>query len=242
MRVFYTKAVLSVHDFEWDYVDYRYSDGEVLQLKGDNTATAAETAQAGFDQTLMGLFQSQYGQQQNLISYLTNQMKPIIAAGGIGMTPAALAASRTSATDTVAANTQNAVKAANVAAAKYGGDAMPSGVGAEIIGNAEVQGAEQQAQAQNEITLANQQLKNTNLWNAYSILNGQQPILSPLGYGEEATSGTNAVANTSQAITAANGPTFGQVLGGIVGGGLGALGQVFTGSFAKGGAFAPQGT
>lgn len=198
---------------------YEYC-GPIWGFKGDNTAQAAEVSQGAFNQQLMNIFTNQYGKQSSIINFLTGKMQPLINAGGQGYSPAALAAQRTSATDTIATQYKNAQAGVNAAAARTGGSALPSGVSTMIESSLAPQEAEAQSQAQNAITTNNANLKNENYWNAISVLNGQSAALNPLGYSSGATAGTGAVANTSQAVTQANGPGVGQILGGIVSGGL----------------------
>src|SRR5438105_998688 len=77
-----------------------------------------------------------------------------------------------------------------------------------------------QAAAQLGITQQNEALKQANYWNSINVLSGQAATANPLGYANSATSGSGAVADLSKAVTAANGPTLGAVLGGVAGGAL----------------------
>lgn len=191
-------------------------DGAIVDNKGDSTAQAAEQQQQQFDSQLMGIFQSQYGNQTNTLNFLKGQLQPIISKGGQGYSPQDLAAMRTQATDNLSQQFQGAQKAINATEQR----GLPSGVNAQVSGSLMAQEAEQQAAAQNEITQANESLKNATYWQAINALNGNAVEANPLGYASSATSGNNAVSNLSQAVTAANGPTFGQIAGGIIGGGL----------------------
>jgi hypothetical protein len=192
---------------------YDYT-GAVLWCKGDPTAQAAEQQQMQFDQQLMQIFQAQYGKQSAITNYLTQQLEPTISKGGQGMSPEALAAERTQSTDTLANQFQGAERAVNATEARD----LPSGVNAQISGSMAAQEAEAQAAGQNQITAQNEQLRQANYWNSIAALSGNASTINPLGYSSGATSGTNAVASTSQAVTQANGPTFGSVLGSIFGG------------------------
>lgn len=186
-------------------------------LKGDPTAQAAEQQQMSFDQQLMQLFQAQYGKQSAITDFLTKQMEPLISKGGQGFSPESLAAMRTNATDQLSNQFAGAQRAVNATEQRD----LPSGVNAQVQGSLLAQEAEQQAAAQNNITVANEQQRQQNYWNSINVLNGQAATENPLGYANGATTGTNAVANASQAVTAAAGPTFGSVIGGIAGGVLG---------------------
>lgn len=211
------------HDGSYEYT------GQVLAFKGDPTAQASEQQQSTFDQNLMNLFQAQYGKQSQITSYLTNQLEPNIAKGGTGESPAALAAARTGATDAISTNYQNAERAAGAVAAAHGGDALPSGVNAQVAGSIAASEAGAQSTAQNQITAENEQLKQANYWNSVGALSGNASLENPLGYASGATSGSNAVSGLSQAETEAAGPTAGAIFGGILGGGLSAVGNIFQG-------------
>jgi len=198
--------------------------GPVWGFKGDKTAQAAEQNQAAFDQQLMNIFTQQYGKQSQVFNFLTGRMQSMIS-NPTGYDPGALTAMRTSATDVNAQQTKNAQQAfANSVSARSGGSKLAGVSGAEASGEAAIaaEGAANEANSQNAITLANEQLRQQNYWNATNVLSGQEAVANPLGYSAGATSGTNAVSNASQAVTAAQGPSALQIVGGIVGGGLAA--------------------
>lgn len=208
---------------------YEYA-GPLLFFKGDKVAQAAEQSQANFDNTLQGIFQAQYANQTQVLQYLQGKLQNALN-NNQGYTPGQLTALRTGATDTTAQEAQNAQAGANAAAIRTGGSALPSGVSAMIESSVAQQAAQQQAQAQNAITTANANLQQQNFWNASNVLSGTAAQFNPLGYANSATSGSGAVAGLSNAVTNANGPTFGQILGGIGGGILGAAGSA--GGFGK---------
>lgn len=192
---------------------YEYS-GLCFHYKGDPVAKQEEQSQANFDNTLQGIFEAQYGKQSAITNYLTQQMEPLINEGGQGYSPQDLAAMRTSATDTLSNQFQGAERAANATEAR----GLPSGVNAQISGTLSGEEAQQQSAAQLGITEQNEQLKQQNYWNSINVLNGQAATLNPLGYSSSATSAGNSVAGLSNAVTAANGPTLGAILGSIAGG------------------------
>lgn len=194
---------------------YEYA-GPWVYCKGDTTAQSAEVAQAGFDQQLMGMMQAQYGRQSAITSYLTNLVQPQITSGGQGMTPAALSAARTGATDTISQQYQDAQRQVNAGMNR----SLPSGVNAQISGKLASSAATDIAGAQNQITSLNEQLKQQNYWNSINVLNGQAATENPLGYANAATSGSGAVSNLSQAYTASNQSQLLGALGGVVGGTL----------------------
>jgi hypothetical protein len=91
--------------------------------------------------------------------------------------------------------------------------------------------AADKANAQNQITLQNENLKQQNYWAAINALSGNAAQVNPLGYSSASTGAANAVTGLSQANTAASGPTFGSILGGVAGGALSGAGQA--GGFGK---------
>jgi hypothetical protein len=208
---------------------YEYA-GPVALAKGDQTAKNAEAQQASFNATLMSTFQQQFATQKNTLDYLKSKLQPGID-NPTGLSDAGLAAARTSSDDQFSAAYQNAQRALNAKMATSGESTLPSGVGAQLnsaLLNAE---AADKATGQNQITMQNEQLKQTNYWNSINALNGVAAQNNPLGYANSATSGSGAVAGLSQAVTASSGPTFGSILGGVVGGGLSAAGNA--GGFGK---------
>lgn len=213
---------------------YEYR-GPILSFKDDPTAQSLENSQAGFAQQLVNIFNQQYGKQSQIFDYLTGQMKAM-AASPTGYNADALAAMRTSATDVNSQETQNAKQAfANDVSARSGGSKLAGVAGATASGEATIgaAGAAQEANSQNAITLADQNLRQQNYWRAIAGLTGQQAAADPLGYSSGATSGANSVANLSQAVTSAAGPSPLQMAGGLVGGAADA--------FLGGKAFGPGG-
>lgn len=193
----------------------QYECADVSYCKGDPTARAAEQQQMTFDQQLMGIFQRQYGAQSQITKYLSGQLEPIISKGGQGMSPEALAAARTQATDTLSNQFQGAQRAINATQQR----GLPSGVNAQVSGSLMAQQAEAQAAGQNQITAQNEALKQANYWNSIDALSGNAAQINPLGYAGSATSGGNTVAGLSQANTQASGPGLGAIFGGILSGG-----------------------
>jgi hypothetical protein len=206
---------------------YEY-DGPVELAKGDSTAKAAENQQMAFNTQLMNVFQQQFATQKNTLDYLKGKLQPGID-NPTGMSADALAAARTSATDQISQQYQSAQKALNAKMATSGESSLPSGVGAQLNAALLDSQAADTANNQNQITLQNEQLKQSNYWNSINALNGVAAQNNPLGYANGATSGSGAVANLSQAVTASSGPTFGAILGGVAGGAAaGASGAGFT--------------
>jgi hypothetical protein len=220
-------------EFDWNGVQYvavpldpQEYEGPVALCKGDETAMAAERQQAAFNTQLMGIFTKQFGQQQDVLKYLQGKMQPMID-NPTGFSAQAESAMRTGASEQVAGQYQNAQKALANQRAQRGDAGLPSGVDAQIdaqVGNA---AAATGAQAQNDITLQNEQLKNANMWNAVNALSGVGAQFNPQSYGSLYNQGAGNVANLSQAYNASKQSQLMGVLGGVVGGGISALGSLY---------------
>jgi hypothetical protein len=227
------KTYSTLVEFEWNGEQYvrvpldshEYS-GPVDECKGDATALAAERQQAAFNTQLMQIFGKQFAQQQDVLKYLQGKMQPMID-NPTGFSAQAESAMRTGASEQVAGQYQNAQKALANQRAQRGDAGLPSGVDAQIdaqVGNA---AAATGAQAQNDITLQNEQLKNANMWNAVNALSGVGAQFNPQSYGSLYNQGAGNVANLSQAYNASKQSQLMGVLGGVVGGGISALGSLY---------------
>jgi hypothetical protein len=194
----------------------------------------ASQQQEQFQSTLTGLFQQQFANQKGVLDFLQGTLKPEIAQAqaGQGFSPEALAAMRTTATDTTASQFQNAQSALNQELKTSGSANVPSGVTVGADSALLEREAETQAGGQNQITLANAGQAQNNFWNSINALNGVSAQINPLGYGSAASgaAGTvaglgNAQSSLQNAITSANSSSFFGQLGGSfargLGGGLG---------------------
>lgn len=202
----------------------------------------ASKQQLAFNSQLMGLFQKQFASQQSQLEFLKGVLQPEIknAQAGQGFSNEALTAMRTGATDTLSGQFQNAQAALNQTLRTSGDANVPSGV--TVGANAALFNSEAiaKAGAQNQITLANQQQAQNNLWNSVNALNGVAAQENPLGYANSATGGSGTIANLSSsqgalqnAITNAKG-FFGK-LGDSFAGALGSgLGSALTGGLGTG--------
>lgn len=205
-----------------------------------NLTNEATQQQMTFDQQMMQLFQKQYGNQQAILQYLDKNLQPIIQSSlkGQGMSPAALAAMRSQATDVISGEEQQAQQALNQREAQQmgGTNVLPSGVNAQLDAALLNQAAQQRSSAQLGITQYNQNLANSNLWNAINAYQGNAAQMNPLGYAGAATSGSGAIAGLSgsqaslqNSITQANNSSF-----------FGTLGRSFASSLGSGFGFDPQ--
>jgi hypothetical protein len=224
MKKVYTRTEFEWNGYQYVAVPIAWEDyaGPWEHAKGDATAQAAEKQQAMFNTQLMKIFTQQFGQQQDVLKYLQGKMQPMID-NPTGFSADAEAAMRTGASEQVAGQYQNAAKALANQRAQRGDAGLPSGVDAQIdaqVGNA---AAATGAQAQNDITLQNEQLKNANMWNAVNALSGVGAQFNPQSYGSLYNQGAGNVANLSQAYTSSKQSQLMGALGGVLGGGLSGL-------------------
>jgi hypothetical protein len=233
MRI-YKKLVIDMESgsiLEADSFEY---DGPVALAKGDSTAQAGEQIQnenaqqqLDFSKQLQSAFTSQYGAQSAITSFLTNKMESTMS-NPQGFGADALAAMRTSATDTNANQYQQAEAASQRTSFAQGGRDLPSGVDSQISGAIAASGAANNAASQNQITLQNEQQKQSNYWNAANSLSGTAATINPLGYagasssaGSSAASAGNSTASLSNANTNAASNSFLGKLGGSLASSLG---------------------
>jgi hypothetical protein len=211
-----TKAVYQLVDAGYTLVHVEGFDyeGPVSLCKGDSTASETEAVQAAFTQTLQSAFSTQFTNQQNQLNFLNSSLQKQIN-NPQGYSPQTLAAMRTSATDQIAQQAQDAQRANQNAEDVRGGANLPSGVNAQINAEEQTQAGEAEAGAQQNITQANANLENSNYWNAINAEEGVSAQESGTGTAGAANGAAGTVANLSQAVTAANGPSMGQILMGV---------------------------
>jgi len=164
------------------------------------TEVSLQQSQAAFTNTLDSSFKTTFANQQQILGTLSSTLQKAIL-NPQGFTPAEMTALRTGATDTTAAQTQNAQKAAAAYGASHGGADLGSGVQSQVQGDIATGGAQQLAGEQNQITVANAQQQQSNYWNAIQGLTNVGNAYNPNGYAANANSSANAVTNASNAIT-----------------------------------------
>lgn len=164
------------------------------------TEVALQKAQADFTNTLDASFKTTFANQQQILGQLSTTLQKAIA-NPQGYTPAQMAALRTGAIDATSQATNDAEKAAAAYGASHGGADLGSGVQSQIQGTIASGGAQQLAQANEQITEANANLQQQNYWNAISGLTNVGRSYDPTGYANAATNSANAVTNASNAIT-----------------------------------------
>jgi hypothetical protein len=203
---------------------------------GDKTASENEKSQLQFSNTLQASFATAFANNQAILQNLTGKLSAIIQ-NPTGFSPQALTAARTNATDTVARQFQTASTAANAVAAAHGGDALPSGVSAQVSGQIAQGAATAQSQEQNQITLANEQQRQQNYWNAISALGGVARTEDPTGYAGASSTAANASTNAGNLLLQSQQATWGDI-GGIISGVAGLGEAVATGGLSS---FIPSG-
>lgn len=228
MRI-YTRIVIDMETLqvlERDGFDY---NAPIMLLKGDSTASGEEKSQAGFSQQLQNAFQTNNAAQQNQLSFLNTKMQDAIN-NPQGYNAQTLASMRAGANDRVAAENQNVQRSVQAKQMTQGGaDALPSGVNSQISAAVASQAAQAGNQAQQNITEQNESLKNQNMWKAVQTEDAVAGQENPEGMAGEENGAANSVTGLSGAVTQSSGPTFGSILGGVVGAGLGAAGSYFGG-------------
>lgn len=196
---------------------------------GDSSAQGAEKSSANFANTLQSAFSQQFAQQSATLNFLNSKMTSQIN-NPQGYGSQAVGSMRTSAADTVAKQYQDATRASQNREFNQGGQNLPSGVDAQINAGIATDAARTNSDVQNSITQADAQLKQSNFWNATNTLNGVAQEYNPNAMAGSANSASGEVANLSQAVTAANGPTIGSIVGGI---GSAAAGAVLSGGMSN---------
>lgn len=194
--------------------------GGVSGGKGDQTAKSAEASSATFATTLQNAFKTQFGAQSAVLDFLNSKLTAAVD-NPQGMSPQALAAARTQATQQTSGDYAKAEQAVNGQIAARGGSTLPSGVDAQIHGSLAAAGANEESNAQNNITLQNEQLRQQNYWNAVSGLNGVANEYNPNGFAGGANSATGNVAGLSTAFQQSKQNGFLSTLGNSFAKGLG---------------------
>jgi hypothetical protein len=225
----------NVNRNQWTATIERYlAEGRTVSgAKGDSTAKAGEKSQLAFTQQLQQAFSTQFASNRGVLNFLNGKLTDAVN-NPQGMSPEALAAARTNATQTTAQDYAHASQAVNGQIAARGGSTLPSGVTAQIEGGLAQGAANENSSQQNDITLQNEQMRQQNYWKAVGGLNGVAEEYNPTGFASSTDSAAGTVAGLSEANTqASNSGWFNQFMGGL-GGGLGkGLGAGLSTGFKK---------
>ena len=232
MQMIYTKIVIDMETLDvLEREGFEYY-GPIAACKGDSTAQSAESSQSNFSNQLQQAFQTNNAAQQNQLNFLNGKLQSAIN-NPQGYSPATLAAMRAQATDQTAGAVQNAERSVNTFADK-GGSGLPSGVAAQLNAQVASQAGQAENNAQQQITEQNANLQNQNLWKATQAEEGVAGLENPDAMASAENGSAGQVANLSNAVTSSAGPTFGSILGGVVGAGLGVAGKMATGGMGGG--------
>lgn len=195
-----------------------------------------EKAQQDFYNTLTQQYSQIFGQQQGIVSALTSQFQPILAAGPgqAGFSAPQEQAMRTQNAETVATDYAQAQKAtAQALAGRGGGNTfLPSSVNANILAQKANAAAAQRAQGENTITQANYAQGYQNWQTAANVLGSTAQLINPTSYSGQATGAGSAAGTTANQIAQANFAPWGAGIGAagaILGG---ATGSKFLGNVA----------
>ena len=197
--------------------------------KGDTTATSTEKSEGSFTNTLQQVFATNNAKQQANLDFLTKQLQEGVT-NPQGYSPETLASMRTQATESAAENNQKVLQAVQENNALKGGasaTALPNGVQAQIQAGVANQEAENEANAQLGITEKQGEMQQEEKQRDIAALEGVASEENPEGMASGANTAASDVGGLSQAVTQANGPGWGSILGGVVGAGLGVAGSYY---------------
>lgn len=211
-------------------IDLYIAEGRTVSGgKGDKTAQASEQQSLTLQKQMADLFTKQYGDQSQITKFLTSKLEPILSDGGQGYSPEALAAMRTSASDNISKSYADQKTALQTQEFARGGRDLPSGVNAQL--DAQLAGAQASdlSNTQNQITLANENQKQSNFWNAVNGLTGNATVINPQSYAAGSSNAAGQVAQAGQVYNASKQSQLLGALGGLAGG----AGTALAGYFSK---------
>lgn len=234
MSYFTSKVVI---DIETDVVQEKYTtpyDGPWELCKESDAQKQAQAAQTAFTQQLTQIYNTQFQQQQAILSVLTPQLESM-ASNPQGFGANEYAAMQAGIVNTTGAQYANAAKAAATDFAVRNEAGLPSGVEAQVQANLTGQAAGQVAGQSSQLTIANEQLKQQQQQLALgSLLN----LNSSSGSQMTATGGQvgQGLQNQFQNATTVynQGSLWSNILGGLAGAGLNFLAGGFSDSGSSG--------
>ncbi len=197
--------------------------------KGDDAAKSTEKSTADFTNTLQGVFATNNASQQEKLNFLTKQLESGVT-NPQGYSPETLASMRTQAAESGAQNNADVMQAVNEKnATQTSATSLPSGVQEQIQAGIAAKEAANESNQQLGITQANGQLQVENQNRDIAALEGVAQAENPTGFAGASNNAAGEVSNLSQAVTKANGPGVGSILGSIAGSALGMAGSALTG-------------
>jgi hypothetical protein len=207
--------------------------GPVCQLKGASaTQDELQTSEAAFYNTMTQDYNTTFGENQAIMSTLTSQLNPIVAAGPNqqGYNTAELTNLNSQAlqgTGQSYANASQALKE-NQAASGGGNTYLPSGVQSQQQAGLASSAANQESNQLLGIQQADYQQGFSMYNNAMSGLAGVAGMENPTSYSNSATGAAGAANNEANAVQAANQQGMNDLMG-LATGAMGAAGSVFEG-------------
>jgi hypothetical protein len=209
----------------------KYRVSRTVWNKASSQEKDLQKSQSQFYQTLINDYSAQFKNQSNIYDSIKSAFSPILAAGQdqYGFSAREDASLRTSASDAIAQQQQNAqVALNNTLDSRGGGNAyIPSGAEQQLQAGLLSSAATQQAQASNQITQAGFAQGRQNFLNAAGELSGVASGYNPLGYAGAGTSAGQSAFNMADTINQQNTAwqsALGGALGGIAGSFLGPIG------------------
>lgn len=203
--------------------------------------TASETAlqgsEASFANTLQSNYQTQYGNQAELLSKLNSTLTPIVGAGPgqTGWTPQEAAAVNTGILEKTGANYSNAARAVNSQlAGRNNPTGLVSGIDQQIRGSLASSAARDISNQENAATIANYNQGNENFWRATGGAQALAGEYAPTSYAGLGTSANSSAFGESDTIQQQKNALAKDIVGGITGLAGGAL-KMFTGGLFGGG-------
>ena len=177
--------------------------------------------QAEFYNELSQNYSTVFPEQQAVLSALTSEFAPILAAGPnqTGFSPQEETSLRTTASDTTANAAQQADVALGGKEATMGDASIPSGAKLQLESGLLSSAAGENAALQNQITQENYAAGLQNFDTAANALSGVAGLENPNAFASAATTSGAAANNTFQDIAQENSAWLGPVFGAI--GGLG---------------------
>jgi hypothetical protein len=195
--------------------------------KGDDTLKKQEQAQADFTNTLQANYKTQFAQQSQILSFLQKKLEPQIN-NPQGYDAKTLATMRTGARDTNASEFAGSERSLNTAlTARTGATTLPSGVDAQLQAMNFNDAAANESRGQNDITMADANLKNANYWNSVNALSGNAAQFNPTSYSNSANSSASTTADLGSAYQASKQSQLMSTLGGVAAGVGGAAIKTF---------------
>lgn len=177
---------------------------------GDPVARNLEQTQAAFTETLNNSYKVTFANQQAVLASVTAQLNNAVS-NPQGFSPKDLATLRTSSTDLTANQFKNAMVTAQTRNAATGGADLGSGVAAGITSDIAAKGAEAQAQNQQQITMANEELKQQNYWKGISGLQTVAGLESPAPVANAGANVANSATNAGNLLLGSQQAQWGDI-------------------------------